>query len=272
MTPDAPIPADTPLRAYLHTDQEPTGRRLVAGPGLNRPPTRPRLAARIGARLYTHAFTVDYRERHNPGHRGWIDRGWWVHGTPRLIPACRIRGHRPVVDGVDFREGYRSRWVCCDRCGMRVDSPYIPQDVPVGYQYSGFVAISESAERGVIGGHVKIGACHPGISAQLKVGHRASEHTLAAHLHLDRLLWLSLHTEGHGLGLVRKLNPAGYDSRILEVGVRRGRIVWELWAKRDHWSAADPWWMHGSVYVLPRRWRVRQWRESWARILTGRSL
>ena len=31
-----------------------------------------------------------------------------------------------------------------------------------------------------------------------------------------------------------------------------GRLHWQLWAKRDHWSKADPKWMQGSVLVDPR--------------------
>lgn len=210
-------------------------------------------------RLWFH--TIDYREQR--GARGLINRGFWLNGTPRLMPLCRIRGHRPVVDGVDYgsitRRGdqRRSRWVCCDRCGTRLLQP-VDADLEIGQPYTDPLPAwpdgsdDDALARGALGGQIVIGGAHPGLSAEVKVGNKGSENTLAAHLHLGRLFWLGVHTERHGTWLQRRLNPRGFHSRVIGVDVHHGLLTWQLWAKRDEHSRSDPWWMGRSIRIDPR--------------------
>lgn len=214
-------------------------------------------------RLWFHS--IDYRAgRRSPGR---INRGFWLHGIPRLMPLCRLLGHRPVVDGVNYGRaevpGRRSRWVCCDRCGARLAQP-VDSDLEIGQPYTDPLpaptpaagtkeaAASLYGARGVLGGQVVVWGGHRGVSVQAKVGHAGSENTLAGHVHLGRLGALYLHTEGHGTWLQRRLNPTGYDSRVVGIDIAGGRFQWELWAKRNESSHDDPWWMRGSVRIDPR--------------------
>src|SRR3954469_3892605 len=64
-------------------------------------------------------YSVDY-SNDRPDPRCLINRGFWVHDVPRLIPLCRLFGHKPVVDGTKgVGTSEPSRWVACDRCGLR---------------------------------------------------------------------------------------------------------------------------------------------------------
>lgn len=214
---------------------------------------------RMSDRLWFHS--VDYR-RDRDG-RGLVNRGFWLHGIPRLMPLCRLRGHRPVVDGVDMRHGgtaanpRRSRWACCDRCGIRLLQP-VDSDLEIGQPYTDPLpagpggADDVTGARGVIGGQLVIWGAHPGFSVEAKVGNMGSENTLAAHLHLGKLGALYLHTERHGTWLQRRLNPRGYESRVIGLSVHHRRLAWKLWSRRDASSSSDPWWMHRSVRIDPR--------------------
>lgn len=227
-------------------------------------------------RIWTH--TVDYRA--DRGHKGLINRGFWVEGLPRLIPLCRLFGHRPVVDGYDSKYGNdRTRWVACARCGVRPD----PQgrldpalwniDDPFPGPFNGQPPaklrreeIRETARtrrapaasppgpwpanpRGTLGGQLVVGGAHPGVAAEVKIGNMGSEHILEGHVHLGRLFWLSLHVEHFGRGIQRRLNPQGYESRCIGVSIHDGSLYWKLWGKRDSWSRSDPRWQQGSLTV-----------------------
>lgn len=233
------------------------------------------LATEAVRRLYSyklHAFTVNYLKRGDSGPARWwrvVDVGFFVYHLPRLIVACRLFGHRPVVDGTGpTRSGnYLSQsymWVCCDRCGVRGEpqgslDPTIHQ---IGMRYRGpwdertpgdhenigrAYKLGEQTrplleppgriERrptGKIGGQLVIGGGWPGWDAEFKVGNCGSEHTLAATFRAGRLGALFLHTEAFGTGLQRRLNPVGYQSKVsgLHIGGGRG-IEWRLWTPRD---------------------------------------
>ncbi len=215
-------------------------------------------------RMWVHS--TDYRE--DRGQRSLINRGFWLNGVPRLIPLCRLLGHRPVVDGVDMRTANRptrpSRWVVCDRCGIRTEPQGpIDTDLAIGDRYiDPLPGPWPVSPRGSIGGQLVIAGAHPGVSAQVKVGNMGSQHVLAAHLHLDRLGALYVHTEGHGRGVQRRLNPQGWHSRVIELRIDNGHLQWELWARRDEHSSSDPWWMHGSIQIDPRTilWGPKRYR------------
>lgn len=69
-----------------------------------------------------HRFSVDYGKRDGKRRGTLLNRGYFISGLPRLIPVCRLLGHRPVVDGTQgIGTSKPSRWVCCDRCGIRPD-------------------------------------------------------------------------------------------------------------------------------------------------------
>ncbi len=210
------------------------------------------------SQMYFH--TVDYRNDRSES--GWINRGFWLERTPRLTPLCRLFGHRPVVDGVTFSASRvhrerRSRWACCDRCGIRLQQSVDP-DLELGQPYTDPIPASGLADdvrgsRGSVGGQIVLwGGGHSGVSVEVKVGNPGSEQTLAGHVRLSRLGALFLHTERHGTWLQRRLNPVGYESRIIGVSVHDGRAHWKLWAKRDSWSSDDPKWQTGSFHIDPR--------------------
>jgi hypothetical protein len=220
------------------------------------------------------AHTVDYRTRDRiPGERPprWplLNRGYFIHGLPRLILLCRLFGHRPVVDGVDSGD----RWVCCDRCGVRGNpqGDLDPRLWRPGWAYTGPWAPPGSrtdkrptdrrgwqrrpgpidrAPTGVLGAEVIVGGNRlSGVGFEVKVGNRSSEHTLAASLHAGWLGALYLHTEQFGSGLQRRLNPVGYDSRVCGLRFCDGQLRWKVWSKRDSIGRADgePWWRHGTL-------------------------
>ncbi|MEU1272959.1 hypothetical protein [Streptomyces sp. NPDC005799] len=215
-----------------------------------------------------HRFTVDYRERDGDRRNALLNRGYFVSGLPRLILLCRLFGHRPVVDETQGIGTSRpSRWVCCDRCGVRPDQQgHLSPDVSaVGDRYcgpfDGAVDVVNQIRNpgpwpkqptGEVGAQVIIGKSFPGWDVELKVGNAGSEHTLAAHLRLHPFGAIYLHTERFGTWLQRRLNPTGYQSRVISIGIQHGGIDWKLWAKRDEWSKSDPWWMRGTIKLDPR--------------------
>lgn len=227
-----------------------------------------------------HRFTVDYRERDGERPGTLLNKGYFLSGLPRLALLCRTFGHRPVVDGYDSTHNSdRSRWVCCNRCGIRPDpqGQLDPGQWDIGQPYTGpltggwtpglpsrDIAKHRSAmpsatpgpwpakPTGDLGAQVIIGKSFPGWSAELKIGNAGSEHTLAAHLRLYPFGAIYLHTERFGTWLQRRLNPVGYQSRVISIGIQHGGISWKLWAKRDESSKSDPWWMQGTIKLDPR--------------------
>lgn len=228
----------------------------------------------------------------------WINIGFWLNDVPRPLVRCWLIGHKPVIDGVGewktddngdrlvSRYGNPSRWVVCDRCGVRGEpqgsldadrwnvgdrydgpySPLLPDTVRAASVEEIKKALRTGEDRpplpstrppgripywahGVLGGQLVVGRTFPGVGATLKVGNPGSEHVLAASFHFGRWLGaLYLHTEGFGRGIQRRLNPTGYHSREIGLNLHEGgRLDWKLWAKRDHWSRDDPTWQQGSV-------------------------
>ncbi|HWB37587.1 MAG TPA: hypothetical protein VHA75_16355, partial [Rugosimonospora sp.] len=89
------------------------------------------------------AHTVDYRAQEDAPPR-WrlFDRGFWIYDIPRPLLLCRTLGHKPVVDGTGTpgeHRGMVSRWVVCDRCGVRPHPQgYLdPTEWNVGDRYTG---------------------------------------------------------------------------------------------------------------------------------------
>lgn len=206
--------------------------------------------------------SVDYKAQRGGVRGALADRGFWVH-LPRLIPVCRIAGHKPVVDGTaGFNGRPGSRWVCCDRCGVRpepqgtldsgtwnigdpidLDSPI--KDAPGG------PGLWPASPEGEIGGQLTIGG-HVTAGVAVKVGNCGSEHVLAAHACVPFLGGLYLHTERFGTWVQRRLNPVGYESRVISLDVHDGHAYWRLWSGRDGRRKEEPWWRNSSVRVDPR--------------------
>ncbi len=198
-----------------------------------------------------HKFTVDYRE--DRGAKALVNKGFWVHNLPRLIPFCRAFGHRVVVDGVDYsNNGERHRWACCDRCGVRLMQP-IDSDLEIGQPYTDPVpdhSINDAT--GVIGGQLVLLGGNSTVDVEVKIGNKGSEHTLAGNIALGKLGALYLHTEKFGTFLQRRLNPTGYESRVTGFGIHDGRFYGRIWATRNGSSREDPPWQQWSFGIDPR--------------------
>ncbi|MEU9703076.1 hypothetical protein [Streptomyces sp. NPDC047981] len=226
-----------------------------------------------------HTFTVDY-SKDRPDPRTWVNRGYFAHSLPRLIPLCQLFGHKPVVDGYDSNYGTRdrARWVACDRCGVRPE----PQGVldadtwQLGQPYTGpfnpgqpmsptvrkqLAARGHDAgirqpgawparPEGAIGCQLVIGRS-PTLGFGFKVGNAGSEHVLSAHIGLGPLGALYVHTECFGTFLQRRLNPTGFHSRVVDLSFHHGRVWWSLWARRNEHRAKDPRWMSGNANINP---------------------
>jgi hypothetical protein len=206
-------------------------------------------------RIY--AYSVDYRKEREES--GRVNRGFWVHNLPRLMPLCRLLGHKPVVDGVDYsyhaNDGERHnkpRWVCCDRCGIRVAGKFDASDLSIGARWTGPLPGPWTSAIGEVGGQLVLLGGSSTVGVEVKIGHAGSEHTLAAHVHLGKLGALYLHTEGFGTGLQRWLNPTGYESRVTGFDIMYGRFYGQIWAKRNSSSHDDPRWQRWSFPVDPR--------------------
>lgn len=199
---------------------------------------------------------IDYRKQDGAEAGYLVNRGFWLHALPRLLLVCRLFGHRPVIDGTEDRPTQAgARWVCCDRCGLR---PNIPRpangEFPIGQRCPWPIrSTAWPAAVGVVGGQLVIGKRSSGdASVSVKIGNAGSEHTLAGQVTLGRLGGLYLHSEQFGTWLQRRLNPVGYHSRVIEVGLSDWRLRWRFWAKRDEWSSDTPRWRDGSLNVDPR--------------------
>ncbi|MFD9004480.1 hypothetical protein ACFV0T_26565 [Streptomyces sp. NPDC059582] len=206
-----------------------------------------------------------------------VSRTFWASDVPRLIPLCRLIGHKPVIDGTDTP----CRWVACDRCGLRANPQgnLDPTQWDIGQPYTGPLTPTKPLSRivrkqlarrgitpdqsqpgpfakqptGTVGGDICIGKSKwRTVGIDFKVGNCGSEQVLAASLRLGLLGSLYLHTEDHGRWLQRRLNPTGYQSRETGLSYYQGRISWQVWARRDEHRASDPKWMSGSVAIDPR--------------------
>jgi hypothetical protein len=227
--------------------------------------------------------TVDYLERDTGRRAGRIfDRGFWLNDVPRLIPLCRLLGHDPVVDGTQplrAQHGRGSRWVCCDRCGIRPEplGSLDPDEWNIGQPYTGpwipALPTDPAARREAahafkdaasyppgpwpanpttsVGGQLVLGKVYS-TSLQIKIGNKGSEQVLAGHITISPLGALYLHTENHGTWLQRRINPTGYESREIGFSAHDGRCFWSLWAPRNSWSSTDPKWWQGSFRIDPR--------------------
>jgi hypothetical protein len=208
-----------------------------------------------------HWHSVDYKARGGDVKSALVNRGFWAH-LPRLMIVCRLLGHDPAVDGTagfNGRPGHR--WACCDRCGIRpepqgsldpsvwaagdrieLDAPIVGATMQPGSW--------PSSPEGVIGGQLIVGG-RVTAGASVKVGNAGSEHVLAASARIPFIGGLYLHTEGFGTWIQRRLNPAGYESRVISFDVHGGRAYWKAWAPRDE-HLKGPRWRDGSVRIDPR--------------------
>jgi len=223
--------------------------------------------------------STDYLQQESNRKGKFVHRGFWLHDVPRLMLWCRIFGHRPVVDGVGpAGPGLRaSRWVVCDRCGVRPDpqGSLGPDGWQVGQRYDGPYAGAEMNDplmrallgpgntvikggmhlpgrwpakpTGTLGGELVLGKTFGVFAAEVEVGCAGSEHTLAGHVRVWPFGALYLNSERHGAWLQRRFNSTGYDDRVINLSVDGWAIRWQIWAKADFWSRSDPWWMHGRV-------------------------
>lgn len=231
-----------------------------------------------------YAHSVNYLKRDGRRRGQLVSVGFWLGNLPRLLILCRLFGHKAVVDGVGnpaaehHRRGLVSRWVCCDRCGARpdpqgsLDPATAALDRPYRGQFDGTrpdPSMTTLAYRelhpdepgyyppgpwgpkptGTVGGQLVIGGGFGGVGFELKVGNAGSEHTLAATVRFGWLGALYLHTERIGVWWQRRLNPVGYQSRIIGLDVGLREITWKVWARRDESSRDDPWWMHGRIRI-----------------------
>ena len=229
-----------------------------------------------------HYFTID-RAKDRPDPRVLLHRTYHLSSLPRLMPLCRLLGHKAVVDGYDSKYGReeerRARWVACDRCGVRPEPQgwLDPGQWNLGQPYTGpFTgknlpkeAARQLAKRGIVpkpptepgpwptrpegalNAELVIGRSHT-LGAEIKVGNPGSENVLAGHITLGPLGALYVNSERFGQFVQRRFNPSGYQSRTTGFTIHDGRLWWTAWAKRDEWHSSDPRWMQGSVSVDPR--------------------
>jgi hypothetical protein len=217
--------------------------------------------------------------------------GFWLYKVPRPMLACRLFGHKPVTDGHDTRYGKSARWVCCARCGERgrPQGNLDPAVYPLGARYRGpwgeawpdedspaywekirkLKAEGVKADQvrgfdlpgpiprggsGTLGGELVIGRSAGGrLGFEVKVGNPGSEHVLAAQLGLGWLGALYLHTsDGYGRWVQRRLNPDGYDSRLISVEFGLDEVRWRWWSRRDnHDGVRESWWRNGGIHLRP---------------------
>jgi hypothetical protein len=208
-------------------------------------------------------------------------RGWWLY-VRRPLLICRAFRHRPVVDGYEpFRPGGNAgRWVACGRCGHRPtpQGSLDPVLWPIGARYTGPWLEAEPAplSRAQIEERVRADLPlddlrqPPGpwrrpdrtdlhaelafgrtssrrIGVEIKVGNPGSENRLGLDIHAGPIGSLYLSSGAFGTWLQRRLNPAGYDSRVTGITLDGLTLAWRLWDKRDEWSRDTPYWMHGSL-------------------------
>jgi hypothetical protein len=227
-------------------------------------------------------FTTNYLEDRRENYSGKIlDRGFYLHDVPRLIPLCRLLGHKPVVCGTaptrPEAPGYR--WVCCDRCGVRPEpqGSLDPAKFNIGARYAGPWGDPLPAKptkrrdvvkslkgryfppgpwptraTGELGGQLVLGRSFGGVGIELEIGAAGDDHTVSANVRLDRLGALYLHASRHGQWLQRRLNNRDHDSRVIEFAFEHNGFRWRIWAKSGEWSRDRPWWQDGSICLDPR--------------------
>lgn len=240
-----------------------------------------RLHKRLNGRL--HSQIVNYKAREGTSSRGrLVNIGFFLHRVPRLVLRCTLFGHRGVVDGTDSMPataayiGRRNRWVVCDWCGDRPDpqGALDPARWNIGDRYTGghtnelgrhdLIRLKDREHHlpgpwcdeksgGELGGQLIIGRQEMGAGFEVKVGSGASEHTLAASLHLGPLGALYLHA-GDGIGgwVQRRFNPdrdRTYQSKVAGVRFARGQIMWQWWAPRNETRKESglSWWRDGGI-------------------------
>ncbi|MEU4511755.1 hypothetical protein AB0G05_19865 [Nonomuraea wenchangensis] len=214
--------------------------------------------------------STDYLKRDGRQRGMLVHRGFWAHQVPRFMLWCRLRGHKPVVDGYGPTPPgtHAARWVVCDRCGVRPDPQgNLPaQHHDIGQPYTGKVYQPEFTQAmqalgsttwgpgpwpdrptGTLGGELVIGKTFGVFSAQITIGAAGAEHPVSGHLRVWPLGALYLHTEAFSAWLQRRLVSEGYESRVINVSVGEWAIRWKWWAREDSWSRDDPWWMHGRI-------------------------
>jgi hypothetical protein len=209
--------------------------------------------------------SADYRKDRDLGRGNLLNRGFWFW-LPRPLVTCGLLGHKPVVDGTEgFRGRPGHRWVCCDRCGIRPapqgdldpavwnvgDSIDLAVHSGVGSGVRRRPGPWPARPEGTIGGQLIIGG-RTTLGAAVKVGNAGSEHALAAHACVPWLGALYLHSEGFGQWVQRRLNPVGYESKVVSFDVHSGRAYWKLWASRYEHRRDTPRWRDGSSRLDPR--------------------
>lgn len=223
---------------------------------------------------------LDYAERDGRQPGVLLNRGWWLNETPRLMPVCRLFGHKPVVDGygphprgLDAR-----RWVACDRCGVRPDpqGDLDPDAWAIGQRYDGpfleepepFVLTTEMLRTagargltsysvpgpwpkrptGTVGGQVMLGRWGGGHTIGLDISPEGGDHALAFHIAISPLFWFSVHFDDHGRWLTRRLLPRdSFDTRQIGLSFDEWHLRWKLWKRQGHWSRDDPKWWAGTI-------------------------
>jgi hypothetical protein len=205
-----------------------------------------------------------------------VNVGFFAYEVPRPVLLCRMFGHRPTVDGIAASKWSPTvLWVCCDRCGCRGEPQgrLDPGQWKVGDRYAGdwrdplptdrrekqsaleSLKVSEHYSPGPIptgptfdpSGQLLIGGGRIGPAVELKIGNCGSENKLGLMVSAGWLGSLHLGSGRFGTWWQRRLNPDGYDSRVIGLALRRGVLSWSLWARKNETSPADPWWMHGAV-------------------------
>lgn len=220
-----------------------------------------------------YAHHVNYRKelRGSERRRPLVDVGFWLSDLPRLTWRCWVWGHKPVVDGYDLGRSH-SRWVACDRCGLR-PTPQgnlnMDTDLVLGQPYTGYrFTISDIAlgigphppgpwprGKGEIGGQLILaGASVSGVGAGITVGCPGNDYDLAGHISLGWLGALYLHTRGFGKWFQRRLVPTDRENRVTGIHISEGHLRWEIWARGNESSRSDPWWRHGYKSIDPRVW------------------
>lgn len=235
------------------------------------------------ARRWYHLVSVGFWAHDTPR---LLWRCWALGHRPVVF------GTDPIPGVLPSRHNPAYRWVACARCGERgqPQGSLHPATFAIGQRYRGpwrdRVARDERDERaqrdlvaelkklpedapyyapgpiartatGTLGGQLVIGGGYSGPSFELKVGNAGSEHTLAARLSLGWLGALYLHTERHGQWLQQWLNPTGYESKVISVGVHRWRVRWRWWCSRDvsygrrRPAGAPSWWRDGDLRLVP---------------------
>lgn len=201
-----------------------------------------------------HFFSID-RSKDRPDQRVLLHRSYYASGVPRLMALCRLRGHKPVVDGYDSKYGpehqRRARWVCCDRCGVRPQpqGPLGADRWSIGDRYTGALPGPwPDRPEGTLAAELIVGRSHS-LGLGVTVGSADTENVLSAHLGLGPLGALYLSTERFGTWVQRRLNPTGYESKRVQLAFHHGQVWWELWARENERRATDPKWMHGNAPV-----------------------